>query len=123
MARKVTLQLEGFAHESLMRLLGDTQRSPDAVCLTAVLYYLADREAGRAAWRAPRFRPAQERGGGVDVEFDDDTWGALEGEAHHQGVTPEALATHAVLYLVADLESGRLGGRLKEALDDLDGPG
>ena len=51
------------------------------------------------------------------MAFDDETWVALEAEAEEQGVTPEALAVHALLYLLADLDSGRVGDRLEQELD------
>jgi hypothetical protein len=53
----------------------------------------------------------------VDVAFDDETWDLLEAEAQEQGVTPEVLAVHALLYLLADLDSGRIGDRLDQELD------
>lgn len=116
MRRTATLHLEGFAQESLARLVRGIGRFSDGAFRTAVLYYLADQGAERRAWRAPPFRPEPESAEGVDVAFDDETWVALESEAREQGVTPEALAVHALLYLLADLDSGRLGDRLEQAL-------
>jgi hypothetical protein len=64
-----------------------------------------------------QFRREPESSGGVDVAFDDETWDLLEAEAQEQGVTPEVLAVHALLYLLADLDSGRIGDRLDQELD------
>jgi hypothetical protein len=38
-------------------------------------------------------------------------------EAERQGVSPDALAVHAVMYFLADVDSGRMGRLLDEAFD------
>jgi hypothetical protein len=38
-------------------------------------------------------------------------------QADEQGVAPDVLALHALLYFVADVDSGRVGQRLDDALD------
>jgi hypothetical protein len=48
---------------------------------------------------------------------DERTWEALSKEAADQGVTMEALATHALMYFLADVDSGRVAGQLIDALD------
>jgi hypothetical protein len=53
----------------------------------------------------------------LNVELDDETWRALAVEADRQGVLPEVLCVHALLYFVADVDSGRLAERLGHALD------
>jgi hypothetical protein len=118
MTRTATLHLDGFAQTSLDRLVrGIGPRSPDGALRTAVTYYLADKDAERKSWRVGQFRREPGSTGGVDVVFDDETWIALEAEAQEQGVTPEALALHALVYFLADLDNGRLGERLDEELD------
>jgi hypothetical protein len=52
--------------------------------------------------------------------LDDATWRALAEEAQRQSVRAETLAVHAVLYFLADLDSGRLAGLLEDALEDAD---
>jgi hypothetical protein len=117
MTHTATLQLGGFAQTSLDRLMkGIGRRSPNAAVRTAVIYYLADKGAERTSWRVRQFRREPESSGGVDVAFDDETWDVLEAEAEEQGVTPEVLAVHALLYLLADLDSGRIGDRLDQEL-------
>lgn len=116
MSRTTTIHLEGFAQGSLDRLVTGIRRTPDGVFRTAVLYYLADEGTGRLSWRVPQFRREPTSTRGVDVAFDAETWAALEEEAQKQQVTPEALAVHALLYLLADLDSGRLADRLGEEL-------
>jgi hypothetical protein len=116
MTRNVTLRLDAFGQQGLNRLVSQAKSSPDTAMRTAALYYLADRDAGRAGWRAPRFRARADPSPGLAVAFDDATWGALDREARRQGVDPEALAQHALLYFLADFDSGRLAGRLGEML-------
>jgi hypothetical protein len=85
---------------------------------TAILYYLGSREEGRSGWRAPRFRDESKHARGEGVAVDDETWASLEAEAERQGVTPGRLAEHAVLFYLADLESGRIAERLGAALEE-----
>ncbi len=51
---------------------------------------------------------------GGELKLDLDTFGreALEAEAARLGVSPEELARHAVLYYLADCDSGRISRRL-----------
>jgi hypothetical protein len=121
MTRNVTLHLDVFGQRSLHRLLERRSVSTSSAALrTAAVYYLADRDSGRQAWRAPRFRSGPRPSPGLRVAFDDETWFALEEEAERQGVAPEELAVHALHYFVAELESGRLVEKIDEGLDDAD---
>lgn len=92
---------------------------PAAVVRQSIAYYLADRTAGRAAWLVPEFRRTEQPQGGEEVEFeiDEQAWESLTGAANRQGVTPERLVEHAILYVAADVDSGRVTQRI---LDDLD---
>ena len=120
MTRNVTLHLDEFGQRSLDRIVEEGEGSPAAALRAAAVYYLSDREADRPAWRAPRFRSngGHSRSGGLSVAFDDETWASLEQEAARQGVTAEVLAIHALLYFLADLDSGRLGDLLADALGE-----
>jgi hypothetical protein len=118
MTRNVTLHLDEFGQQSLDRLTKEGEGSPAAAFRTAALYYLADRESGRPAWRAPRFRSGSPSSGGLRVNFDDQTWEALSEEAARQNVEAEELAVHALLYFLADFESGRISDILEKALDE-----
>jgi hypothetical protein len=120
MTRDVTLHLDEFGHRAFERLVEGRRGSAAAAVRTACLYYLGDRESGRAAWRAPRFAPEPPLGTSLHVGLDDATWAALAEEARHQGVTVEELALHAVMYFLGDLDSGRLAGRLEEALEQFE---
>ena len=118
MTRNVTLHLDEFGQQSLDRLTHEGEGSPAAAFRTAALYYLADRESGRPAWRAPRFRSKTPSGDGLRIVLDDDTWDALAEEADRQGVGTEELTVHALLYFLADIDSGRIGDILEKALDE-----
>ena len=66
----------------------------------------------------PRFTPDSDLSGRFQVELDDATWGALSEEADRQGVSTELLAMHALLYFLADIDSGRVAELLEDALDN-----
>jgi hypothetical protein len=110
----VAIPLEGFALECAHRCAHEHELSlPDLLALAA-RYYLDDAGSGRAARSLPnRLRPAGERGGdGYELELPASQWAGLESEAHAEGVDLGTLLEHAVLYLVADLNSGRVAARI-----------
>jgi hypothetical protein len=102
----MTLRLDHFGKMVLAARLG-RGASSDAVVSEAARYYLADRGSGRLAWRVPRFLAAGEPDEPAEVELDDDTMAGLAREARRQGVARSRLAEHALLYFLADLDSGR----------------
>jgi hypothetical protein len=63
-----------------------------------------------------RLITAADDGGSLDIadeqtlslRFDGFAWEALEEQSAELGVSVEELATHAVLYYLADLDSGRI---------------
>jgi hypothetical protein len=84
----------------------------------AIRHYLADRDSERIAWPYPSSlagEPGSRRG--VTVELEGETWGELVAEAERQEVAPDRLLEHALLYLAADLDSGRITERILEDLD------
>jgi hypothetical protein len=120
MTKDVTLNLDDFSRHALERF---TRRGTDSAAKavrTASLYYLGDRDADRPAWKVPDFALEDEPGHRLNVEVDDQTWAALEDEAAEQGVSVETLALHAVMYFLADVDSGRVGAQLRDALDRTD---
>jgi hypothetical protein len=118
MSKDVTLHLDEFGRRALARFARGKHGSPAAAVRTASLYYLADRDSDRPSWRMPRLEPGKEAEPTLKVRLDDDTWRALDEEAGRQGVSADALAVHAVLYFLADLDSGRLADLLGEALEE-----
>jgi predicted transcriptional regulator len=110
------LYLDDFGCQVLDRMAKRRGSSRAVVVRTASLYYLADRELERPAWRVRSFDPTAERPTGVSVRLDPETRRALADEANRQGVEPGALAAHAVLYYLADLDSARVADRLEQVL-------
>jgi hypothetical protein len=118
MTRSMTLQLDQFGRQALAEFAEERHDSVGQVLRTASLYYLADRDSGRSAWRVPKFLEASPAGAhSLEVDLDDDTWTALAHEARGQGVEPARLAEHALLYFFADLDGGRVADRLGGAVE------
>jgi hypothetical protein len=108
MTAGVRLHLDPFGREALASQAGGC-RAAGAVVETAVRYYLADRGSGRPAWPVPRLARGERAGERevVEVELGEGALQALAREADRQGCQVELLARHALLYYLADLESGR----------------
>jgi hypothetical protein len=121
MTRNVRLHLDRFGQEALRRFARQRDDSAGSVLRTATLYYLADRQAGRPGWHPPRFIRDLPQPDPVEVDLDDETWDSVKVEAQRQGVEPEVLAQHAVLYFLADMDSGRLADRLSQVIDEEEG--
>lgn len=117
MSRELRLSLGPFGRAALERLAEEGNGSPSKAVQAASLYYLRDRGSGRPAWRVPDLPPPDNGNHAIAVELDDETWAGLRREATEQGVTPDALALHALMYFVADVDRGRVGRRLGDALD------
>ena len=83
----------------------------------AIRYYLTDKDSGRPEWAYPDFLRTEDDSQKLELTLalDEDLWGSLEEEAERQGVSPELLAQHAVLYFVADREAGRVPQRIRAA--------
>jgi hypothetical protein len=119
MSKDVTLHLDEFGQRALERFTKRRGASAATAVTTAALYYLGDRESARPGWRIPPFaeRVTAETSS-LNVTIDDATWAALAEEAERQAVAIDALARHALLYYLADLDSGRLADRLEESLGE-----
>jgi hypothetical protein len=117
MTKSMTLRIDSFGREALSEFAEQHRDSASAVVRTASLYYLADRDSGRSAWRVPRFLRSPPDVEGFEVDVDDDTFAALRLEANGQGVEPSRLAEHALLYFLADFDGGQLAERVGGAVD------
>lgn len=117
MSKDVSLHLDEFGHRALTRFARGRGATEDALVRTAALYYLSERDTGRPSWRVPRFSTGQ-RVPAHRVELDQETWGALNDEAARQGVSADTLAVHALMFFLADLDSGRIGDRLEHSLEE-----
>jgi predicted DNA-binding ribbon-helix-helix protein len=118
--RALTLHLDDFGREALEQFVRQRRDSHSAAVRIASLYYLADRDEGRPAWRVPSCAADAIASPGVTVRLDEETWKALHNEAERQDVSAAELIRHAVLYFLADVDSGRVGVRLERALGDAD---
>jgi predicted transcriptional regulator len=123
MTKPLTFQLDDFGCEALDEFAHRTRDSRSSAVRTASLYYLADREEGRAAWLVARAAAFSGDGSAVTVDLDGETWRALHEEAERQEVSAGDLTRHAVLYFLADVDSGRVGRRLEGTLDAGDSGG
>ncbi|HEY1276642.1 MAG TPA: hypothetical protein VGF25_17155 [Thermoleophilaceae bacterium] len=117
----MTLELDEFGLATLEAEARRHSLSPDQLVGHAARYYLADRGSGRPAHRVPRFpRRRNESTVDVDLDLEGGTWRELDEESERQGVPVERLLEHAALYLIADLDSGRVAGKLVSSTDDPD---
>jgi hypothetical protein len=118
-ARTLTLHLAQFEREALDAYEASERVPAERAVQTAVLYYLRDGHSTRPTWRVPALP-----GGGprsaveLDVELGEETARALITEASAQGVEPEVLARHALLFFLADFDSGEVARALERALRD-----
>lgn len=94
--------------------------SPDEFVERAARYYLSERATGRPARRVPAFltRGSHGRTSGFQVDLDKGSWEELEVVAEREGTSMERLLGHAVLLLIADLDSGRVATRFVEQAGD-----
>jgi hypothetical protein len=113
--RLVVLELSEFGRGLLEEQARREHEAVAAVVREAAIYYAADLPLARPAATPP---PIQSDGAGplsrLELEFDlaPETWSTLETVSERRAVSLERVLIHAVLYYVADIESGRLPGRL-----------
>jgi hypothetical protein len=114
MRRSVAVPLEGFARDCAQRCAQQHGLSlPDLLALAAG-YYLDEAGSSRPALAPPRgLRLAAHREASeYELELPAAQWAALESLAGERGMELGALLEHAVLLLVADLDSGRVAARV-----------
>jgi hypothetical protein len=113
----VTLCLDRFGQDALEGYVRGTGGSQAAALHTAVRYYLDDRESGRPAWRVPRLARKAVFTDALEIEIPGDLHAELERESRRQEVPAGLLATHAVMYFLGDLDTGRAAARLGDAMN------
>ena len=117
MMKSVNVRLDRFAQEALdEHLRGSGLSEADALDL-AVRYYLGDAGSGRMAWRVPGDYARPDPNAELELALDDELHGELRRESRRQRVTPDVLAMHALMYYLADLDSGRTAARLGDAIN------
>jgi hypothetical protein len=97
-----------------VRGTGETQA--DALDV-AVRYYLGDADSDRVAWHVPRKMTRADPAEELELGLDDDLHEQLRREARRQHVSPDTLAMHALMYYLADLDSGKAAARLGDAMN------
>jgi hypothetical protein len=115
--RTLTIRLAPFERDALDRY-GAAQRVPAARAVrTAILYYLRERGSNRPTW-AVLPDGVEEAASDVQVELElgEEAWRALVDEAACQAVAPETLARHALVFFLADFDSGRVAAAVERAL-------
>jgi hypothetical protein len=118
-AETLTLRLAPFEREALDAYGASQQVPPERVALTAVLYYLREQHSKRETWPVPSFRRGEpDQGSALHVELGEETGQALATQAAAQGVSPESLGRHALLFFLADVDSGEVASTLERMLRD-----
>jgi hypothetical protein len=117
--RTFKLRLAPFEREALAAYVASQRVPAERVVHTAVLYYLRQQASKRGTWRMPALRGAEAKSEvQLEVELSEDTSRALEEQAAAQGVQPEPLARHALLFFLAAVESGEVASTLRRVLRD-----
>jgi hypothetical protein len=120
MRRQVTLTLGDFGTTVLDEQARANALSPDEFLDRAVRYYLSERSGRRPARKLPAFAQSISNGRAIALELDLDkaSWDELEGVAESEDVPLERVLEHAVLLLIADIDSGRVAARVLEEADE-----
>ena len=114
--RRETLTLGAFVADALQEQARANALSPEEFVDRAAHYYLSERSTGRPARQLPAFLDRGSDGRAVTFEFDlaETSWEELQAVAKREGASTERLLEHAVLLLLADLDSGRIARRFVE---------
>jgi hypothetical protein len=116
MRRSLDIAFDDFGRAALAAEAERYRLATGELVGQALEYYLADRSSGRQSLRVPRFgRAATAAPQAVALELPDRVWEEAEAEAERQGVPLERLVEHAAMYLVADLDSGKVAARIAAA--------
>ena len=115
--KSVNVRLDRFGQEALDEHLRATGESESDALDVAVRYYLGDAGSGRVAWKVPRKTTRPDPADEIELELDDDLHAELRRESRRQHVSPDMLALHALMYYLADLDSGRAAARLGDAIN------
>jgi hypothetical protein len=117
MMKSVNVRLDRFGQEALEEHLRATGESESDALEVAVRYYLGDAGSERVAWKVPRKTTRPDPADELELELDDDLHAELRRESRRQHVSPDLLALHALMYYLADLDSGRAAARLGDAIN------
>jgi hypothetical protein len=111
--RQVTLTIGHFVADTLQEQARANALSPEEFVDRAAHYYLSERSTGRPARKLPAFLERGSDGRPIRFQFDleESSWKDIQAVAEREGTSAERLLEHAVLLLIADLDSGRVATR------------
>ena len=116
-SRTVSLSLQGFAREAVDALTDNHDISPSHFVQCALEHHLERPEPRREGQSLPPFGSTPSADDlQVTVVLRRSSWEAAALECELEGVSLERLLEHAVLSLVADLDSGRVAVRIAAKL-------
>ena len=119
---EVELALDEFAFEELERVAGRLGVPCAKLVQNAVRHWLDEERAGRlAVWPSSCALPAASHPAvsvAVDLALSD--WQAMRHAAGSRDVEPEALVAHALLLLLADVDSGRMAARVARSSNGME---
>ena len=120
MRRRVTLTLSDFVANALREQARANALSPEEFLDRAARYYLSERSTDRPARKIPPFLKSGPNGRAMalELDLDDGSWEELEAVAEREGTPTERVLEHALLLLIADLDSGRVATRFVEQADE-----
>ena len=117
MMTSVNVRLDRFGQEALDEYMRATGVSEAGAFDVAVRYYLGDADSGRVSWKVPRKTTQAAPADEIELQLEDGLHAELRRESRRQQVTPDLLAMHALMYYLADLDSGRAAARLGDAIN------
>lgn len=110
MRRDLELEVTAFSEEALAKHARLQHRPVDEVVADALRYFVHSLAQERFARRV--LRPAAADGKHrvrlLSFDLEPEQWARLDAEAESQEVSLPTLAHHAVIYYLADLDSGRV---------------
>jgi hypothetical protein len=120
MRRRVTLNLSEFVANALREQARANALAPEEFLDRAARYYLSERATDRPARKLPAFLESHPNGHsiGLELDLDEASWGELEAVAEREEASTERVLEHALLLLIADLDSGRVATRFVEQEDE-----
>jgi hypothetical protein len=118
MKRLVTVRMGEFACSAIAGEGSGADHTPTRV-VGAIRCYLNDRESSGPGWSYPGFLRDTEPGKEVELRLsvEDELWRALDEEAQKQGVSVQKMVAHAVLYVAAEVNAGRVTRRILDELE------
>ncbi len=114
----MTVSLGTFACQALAGEAGHGAEHVSSRVVRALRAYLGEKDSGRAGWAYPGFMRGEQPAETVELqlELEEGLWRSLEDEAAGQGVRPEQLLEHAVMYYAAEIDAGHVTQRILDEL-------